>query len=215
MLPGYISAERGRGSRLFGSQHFYYFSWPRRASHFRAMQAAAMTAEEAHAAAAAEGSAPLRGPENDEPRARAPQRHRRRQPAQGGADAGWRAEEKSCTFVTPEEAAPRRLDPHGVPRVAGGRSRRARRCRPTARRHRARADNPVRVWLLNAPPRTPSSCRPRRPRRGGRLAQAREQVEAAGADPLPPRLAAEGAGAAEDDDDICRRIRDSAVVTRE
>ena len=40
-----------------------------------------------------------------------------------------------------------------------------------------------------------------RPRRGGRLAQAREQVEAAEADPLPPRLAAEGAGAADDGDD--------------
>ena len=63
-------------------------------------------------------------------------------------------------------------------------------------------DNPVRVWLLNGTAENTFQLSPAAsPRRGGRLAQAREQVEAAEADPLPPRLAAEGAAAAEDDDD--------------
>ena len=63
-------------------------------------------------------------------------------------------------------------------------------------------DNPVRVWLLNGTAENTFQLSPAAsPRRGGRLAQAREQVEAAEADPLPPRLAAEGAAEAEDDDD--------------
>ena len=63
-------------------------------------------------------------------------------------------------------------------------------------------DNPVRVWLLNGTAENTFQLSPAAsPRRGGRLAQAREQVEAAEADPLPPRLAAEGASAANDEDD--------------
>ena len=63
-------------------------------------------------------------------------------------------------------------------------------------------DNPVRVWLLNGTAENTFQLSPAAsPRRGGRLAQAREQVEAAEADPLPPRLAAEVAAEAEDDDD--------------
>ena len=62
-------------------------------------------------------------------------------------------------------------------------------------------DNPVRVWLLNGTAENTFQLSPAAsPRRGGRLAQAREQVEAAEADPLPPRLAAEGAAEAEADD---------------
>ena len=57
-------------------------------------------------------------------------------------------------------------------------------------------------WLLNGTAENTFQLSPAAsPRRGGRLAQAREQVEAAEADPLPPRLAAEGASAANDEDD--------------
>ena len=63
-------------------------------------------------------------------------------------------------------------------------------------------DNPVRVWLLNGTAENTFQLSPAAsPRRGGRLAQAREQVEAAEADPQPPRLAAEVAAEAEEADD--------------